>query len=134
MSSAGTAQLSLRNSDFCGEGEPDHYGAPPDKSGGPRRRSAARRVRHGRNAVQPHENLGRTSVAWLSGAGAMSAVGPSIRFRPGFSLPRRAVDTPQLFTYRGARWSCIGSMEAAQPRGQVGRQRADVNLGGTAVA
>ena len=47
---------------------------------------AARRGRHDRNTVQPHENLGRTSVAWLSAAAAIGAAGSSIRFRLGSSF------------------------------------------------
>jgi hypothetical protein len=144
MSSVGTVRLPFRKSNFCGEGQPDNHGAPLDASRGARRQWAARRGRRDRNTVQPHENLGRASVVWLSAAAAIGAAGSSIRFCLGSSIPPRSVDTPELFTYRGARPSCIEGMEAVVPRRRVGRQRtyenallriqpSVVNLGGTAV-
>jgi hypothetical protein len=139
MSSVGTVRLPFRKSNFCGEGQPDNHGAPLDASRGARRQWAARRGRRDRNTVQPHENLGRASVAWLSGAAAIGAAGSSISFRLGSSIPSRSVDTRELFTYRGALSSCIEGME-----GQIGGQStyenallriqpSVVNLGGTAV-
>ena len=138
MSSVGMVRLPFRKSNFCGEGQPDNHGAPLEQSRELRRECAGRASRRDLNKAQPHENLGPIWVASLPAAAAIGAAGPSI------TIPPSSVDTPELFTYRGARPSCIRGMEVVEPREQVGRQSkyentllsiqpSIVNLGGTAV-
>jgi hypothetical protein len=139
MSYAVAVQLPLRESNFCGESEPDNHCAPLEQSREPRRQCAGRGSRRDRNNAQPHENLGPIWAASLSAAAAIGTAGPSITISPS------SVDTPELFTYRGARPSCIRGMEIVEPREQVGWQGkyentllsvqpSIVNLGGTAVS
>jgi len=134
MSSAGTVQLSLRKSNFCGEREPDYYGAPLDESRGPRRQWAGRRSRRDRNYSQPHENLGRAWAASLSGAAALGAASSRLEslISPG------PVDTSELFPYRGARPGCISGTavvpQSACENAPFRIQPSVVTLGGIAVA
>jgi hypothetical protein len=101
MSHAVAVQLPLRKSNFCGESEPDNHGAPLEQSRELRRECAGRASRRDLNKAQPHENLGPIWVASLPAAAAIGAAGPSI------TIPPSSVDTSELFTYRGARPSCI---------------------------
>ena len=138
MSHAVAVQFPLPKSNFCGESELDNHGAPLEQSRELRRECAGRASRRDLNNAQPHENLGPIRVASLPAAAANGAAGPSI------TIPPSSVDTPELFTYRGARPSCTRGMEVVEPREQVGRQSkyentllsiqpSIVNLGGTAV-
>ena len=136
-------RVALRKSNFYGEREPDNHGAPLEQSLGPPGEPAAPRSWRDRNYAQLAENLGRDGVASRSGAAAIGAAKSLISLRLWSSLWPSSVDTPELFTYRGTRPSCIGGMEAVEPREQVGRsskyesalfiQPSVVNLGGTAV-
>jgi hypothetical protein len=132
MSYAFAVQFPLPKSNFCGKSEPDNHGAPL------RRQYAGRGSRRDRNNARPQENPGPGWVSSLSGTAAIGAAGPSITISPS------SVDTPELFTYRGARPSCTRGVEVVEPREQVGRQSkygnyllniqpSIANLGGAAV-
>jgi hypothetical protein len=144
LSHAGTVQVPLRKSNFCGERKPDDHGAQGALSRRPRRDRAAWRGGRDRNYAQPAENLGPIWVLSPTFVAAIGAAGSPVSLRLGSFLSPSSVDTPELFAYRKARPSCIASPEPVEPRERVGRrskygnillriQSSVVNLGGTAV-
>jgi hypothetical protein len=142
MSSVETVRLPFRKSNFCGEGQPDNHGAPLDASRGPPRQWAARRAGLTATLFSLMKTLGEPQALGFPTPPRLSP--PGLPSASALGPPSRPVDTPELFTYRGARSSCIGGMETVVPQGQIGRQStyenaplriqpSVVNLGGTAV-
>jgi hypothetical protein len=136
-------RVPLRKSNFYGEREPDNHGAPLEQSLGPPGEPAAPGSWRDRNYAQLAENLGRDGVASRSGAAAIGAAKSLISLRLWSSCGRVPLTRQNCVLYRGTRPSCIGGMEAVEPREQVGRlskyesalfiRPSVVNLGGTAV-
>jgi hypothetical protein len=140
-----TVRNPLSEKKFCGERKLGNCDAPLDQTRRPRRKLAARRIKHDRNPAQPAESRGPAGVNSRFAGRARGGVRSPSDFRPRFSALPNSVDSPKLFTYRIARWSCItaapvvGRRSDACSKGKyegtlLRIQPSVVNVGGTAVA
>ena len=96
---------------FCGETDLDRFRASLDQTCKPRRKLAAPRSRDDRSPAQPPEDLGAMGINRRLTGGASGGARSSSGFRPRSCALPNSVDLPKLFTYRRARWSCIGVLE-----------------------